>query len=71
MYNLNIPIEAKRYYIENLIEVNNKIEDYKKTLEDLITTKENLEKAKNDLNKIEIDRWKPIYLISKFSIFFI
>ena len=56
MYNLNIPIEAKRHYIENLIEVNNKIEDYKKTLEDLITTKENLEKAKNDLNKIEIDR---------------
>ena len=33
MYNLNIPIEAKRYYIESLIEVNNKIEDYKKTLE--------------------------------------
>ena len=56
MYNLNIPIEAKRYYIESLIEVNNKIEDYKKTLEDLITTKENLEKVKNDLNKIGIDR---------------
>ncbi len=62
MYNLNIPIEAKRYYIESLIEVNNKIEDYKiedykiedykKTLEDLITPKEILEKLKNDDNDI-------------------